>query len=80
MMEQGLTEKLQSVLEGAGPEGREILTWRYGLDGKGSRTLDEIGKALNISKERVAIEIEERVHEKGIRGSKDVVKPPGFVA
>ena len=48
-----------------------ILSWRYGLDGQGSQTLDEIGKKLRISKERVR-QIEERAMKK-IRGSKDIL-------
>lgn len=69
MMEQALTEKVQSALKVLDQRDGKILTWRYGLDGKGSRTLDEIGKSLKISKERVR-QIEERAMKK-IRGSKD---------
>ncbi len=69
MMEQDLTEKVQTALKVLDQRDGKILTWRYGLDGKGSRTLDEIGKSLKISKERVR-QIEERAMKK-IRGSKD---------
>ncbi len=70
MMEQALTEKVQTALKVLDQRDGKILTWRYGLDGKGTQTLDEIGKRLNISKERVR-QIEERAMKK-IRGSKDV--------
>ena len=70
MMEQALTQKVQTALKVLDQRDEKILTWRYGLDGKGTQTLDEIGKRLNISKERVR-QIEERAMKK-IRGSKDV--------
>jgi len=70
MMEQALTQKVQTALKVLDQRDGKILTWRYGLDGKGTQTLDEIGKRLNISKERVR-QIEERAMKK-IRGSKDV--------
>ena len=65
-----MTEKVQTALKVLDQRDGKILTWRYGLDGKGTQTLDEIGKRLNISKERVR-QIEERAMKK-IRGSKDV--------
>ena len=70
MMEQALTQKVQTALKVLDQRDGKILTWRYGLDGKGTQTLDEIGKRLNISKERVR-QIEERAMKK-IRSSKDV--------
>ena len=70
LMDQDLNDKLQQALKGLDARDGKILTWRYGLDGKGSQTLDEIGKRLKISKERVR-QIEERAMKK-IRGSKEV--------
>jgi RNA polymerase sigma factor (sigma-70 family) len=32
---------------------REVIELRYGLDGGGPRTLEDVGRVLNISKERV---------------------------
>jgi len=66
LMDRDLTHKLHQVLKFLDPRDEKILTWRYGLDGKGSRTLDEIGRSLSISKERVR-QIEERAMKK-IRG------------
>ncbi|ADR18343.1 sigma-70 family RNA polymerase sigma factor [Calditerrivibrio nitroreducens] len=40
-----------------------IITLRYGLDGKRSRTLDEVGKELNLTRERIR-QIEKRVLNK----------------
>jgi RNA polymerase sigma factor (sigma-70 family) len=35
------------------PRSRRILEWRFGLDGAGGATLDQIGQRLGISRERV---------------------------
>ena len=63
LLDQDLSEKLQQALGGLDDRDGKIITWRYGLDGKGSLTLDEIGKRLKISKERVR-QIEERACDK----------------
>jgi RNA polymerase primary sigma factor len=70
LMDQDLSEKIGEILKVLDRRDGQILTWRYGLDGRGSQTLDEIGKRLKISKERVR-QIEERAMKK-IRDSKDV--------
>ncbi len=70
LMNQDLSEKVRGALKGLDDRDSKILTWRYGLDGTGSQTLDEIGQRLGISKERVR-QIEERAMRK-IRGSKNV--------
>ena len=49
---------------------KDIIVMRYGLDGKGKRTLQEIGKKYNISKERVRQienEIKRKLKEKLIK-------------
>ena len=69
LLDQDLSEKLQQALSGLDQRDGKIISWRYGLDGKGSLTLDEIGKRLKISKERVS-QIEERAMKK-IRASKE---------
>ena len=78
LMGKDLSEKLQGVLGTLDKRDEKILTWRYGLDGQGPRTLDEIGRELKISKERVR-QIEERAMKK-IRGSKDVENLRDYVA
>jgi RNA polymerase primary sigma factor len=78
LMDQDLTDKIQAALKTLDPRDGKIISWRYGLDGKGGQTLDEIGKRLNISKERVR-QIEERAMKK-IRGSKDVELLRDYVA
>ena len=69
LMDRRLGEKLQGILKTLNPRDGQVLTWRYGLDGREARTLDEIGKELKISKERVR-QIEERAVKK-LRGLKD---------
>ena len=78
LMDKDLSSRLQKALGALDQRDGKILTWRYGLDGKGSQTLDEIGKRLKISKERVR-QIEERAMKK-IRGSKEVELLRDFVA
>jgi len=78
LMDKALAEKLQKALRLLDNRDEKILTWRYGLDGSGTKTLDEIGKRLKISKERVR-QIEERAMKK-IRGSKDAELLKDFVA
>jgi RNA polymerase primary sigma factor len=78
LMDKELSEKLQEALGTLDNRDGKILTWRYGLDGRGSQTLDEIGKRLKISKERVR-QIEERAMKK-IRNSKEAELLKDFVA
>jgi RNA polymerase primary sigma factor len=70
LMNKELTNKIRGALKDLDARDGQILTWRYGLDGEGSQTLDEIGQRLGISKERVR-QIEERAMRK-IRGSEGV--------
>ncbi|OGS22066.1 MAG: hypothetical protein A2252_02595 [Elusimicrobia bacterium RIFOXYA2_FULL_39_19] len=46
-------DDLLKALDKLNPRERTILSLRYGLDNKNSYTLEEIGKKLKISKERV---------------------------
>lgn len=68
MMDNDLVVKIQTALDGLDPRDGQVLSWRFGLDGQGQQTLDEIGRRLKISKERVR-QIEERAMKK-IRNSK----------
>jgi len=69
MMDRDLVDKIKVALDDLDPRDGKVLSWRFGLDGQGIRTLDEIGQALKISKERVR-QIEERAMKK-IRNSKN---------
>jgi len=70
LMNRDLSDKVKGALKHLDERDGQILSWRYGLDGQGTQTLEEIGQRLNISKERVR-QIEERAMRK-IRGSKNV--------
>ena len=63
LMGKDLAEKIRKTMKVLDFRDGQILTWRYGLDGGDAQTLDEIGRRLNISKERVR-QIEERAMRK----------------
>lgn len=78
LMDKDLSGKLTGILKGLNSRDAKILSWRYGLDGQGGRTLDEIGRRLNISKERVR-QIEDRAMRK-IREIEGVEELRDYVA
>jgi RNA polymerase primary sigma factor len=46
-------EALARVLLTLAPRERAVLELRYGLDGKPPRTLDEVGRTFNVTRERI---------------------------
>ena len=44
---------LAELLNTLTPREREVLTLRYGLDGNGNRTLEEVGKDFGVTRERI---------------------------
>jgi RNA polymerase primary sigma factor len=46
-------ETLKRVLETLSLRERRVLEMRYGLDGQHPRTLDEVGRTFNVTRERV---------------------------
>ena len=46
-------EALRSILDELSPREREVLVMRYGLDGQQPRTLDEVGRAFKVTRERI---------------------------
>lgn len=44
---------LREGLENLSYRERRVLELRYGLDGKGERTLDEVGRTFNVTTERI---------------------------
>jgi RNA polymerase primary sigma factor len=46
-------ETLRRALEMLSYRERRVLEMRYGLDGEPPRTLDEVGRAFNVTRERV---------------------------
>ena len=46
-------EALRSILGALSERERMVLELRYGLDGRQPRTLDEVGRAFNVTRERI---------------------------
>ena len=46
-------ETLRGILGSLAPRERAVLELRYGLDGQHPRTLDEVGRTFNVTRERV---------------------------
>jgi RNA polymerase primary sigma factor len=46
-------EALRAILGSLSPRERAVLELRYGLDGQQPRTLDEVGRAFNVTRERI---------------------------
>jgi RNA polymerase primary sigma factor len=46
-------DTLKQVLCSLSPREQRILEMRYGLDGEQPRTLDEVGRAFNVTRERI---------------------------
>jgi RNA polymerase primary sigma factor len=46
-------DTLKQILCSLSPREQQILEMRYGLDGEQPRTLDEVGRAFNVTRERI---------------------------
>ena len=46
-------EALRAILDELSPRERAVLELRYGLDGQQPRTLDEVGRTFNVTRERI---------------------------
>jgi RNA polymerase primary sigma factor len=46
-------DALRKILDSLAPREQRILEMRYGLDGEQPRTLDEVGRAFNVTRERI---------------------------
>ena len=46
-------EALRSILGSLSQRERRVLELRYGLDGQQPRTLDEVGRTFNVTRERI---------------------------
>ena len=46
-------EALRSILQSLSQRERRVLELRYGLDGRQPRTLDEVGRTFNVTRERI---------------------------
>ena len=48
-----LREQLMEVLETLTPREQKVIRLRYGLDDSHPRTLEEVGKEFNVTRERI---------------------------
>jgi RNA polymerase primary sigma factor len=63
LMSQALHEEVARILAGLTPREREVIELRHGLGREEPQTLDEVGRRLRLSRERIR-QIEERAKEK----------------
>jgi RNA polymerase primary sigma factor len=63
LMKSSFVEQIQAMVAGLDEKEREVIRMRFGLDGEEPRTLQEIGAALGLSRERIR-QIESRAKEK----------------
>ena len=65
-------ETLRAILGSLAPRERAVLELRYGLDGQHPRTLDEVGRTFNVTRERIR-QIENQSLKK-LRALADAIK------
>ena len=72
LLQKTATERITEVLKSLDPRQSDILRLRYGISGGSSKTLDEIGHILGLTRERVRqIEIEGQTQLKRFLTSDD---------
>jgi RNA polymerase primary sigma factor len=69
--------RIQSMVEDLEQKEREVIRMRFGLDGEEPKTLQEIGEALRLSRERIR-QIESRAKEK-LRRSREAQGLRGYL-
>jgi RNA polymerase primary sigma factor len=61
--EEDLKRVIEELLDTLSPRERTIIIYRFGLNGKEQKTLDEVGEIVGLSRERVR-QIENRILKK----------------
>lgn len=51
--DRSLTTAIERLLEGIDKRGRQVIIARFGFDGGGGRTLDEVGQQFGVTRERI---------------------------
>lgn len=69
LLHQALLNQVRAALADLSPKEREVMVLRFGLDGREAKTLQDVGAAMGISRERVR-QLEARAKEKIRRGTK----------
>jgi RNA polymerase primary sigma factor len=63
MIRSSFEQRIQAMVDDLEDKEREVIRMRFGLDGEEPRTLQEIGEALGLSRERIR-QIESKAKEK----------------
>ena len=77
MIRTSFERRIQSMVEDLDEKEREVIRMRFGLDGEEPRTLQEIGEAMGLSRERIR-QIESRAKEK-LRRSREAQGLRGYL-
>jgi RNA polymerase primary sigma factor len=75
MIRTSFERRIQAMVRDLDEKEREVIRMRFGLDGEEPRTLQEIGEAMGLSRERIR-QIESRAKEK-LRRSREAHGPRG---
>jgi len=77
MIRSSFEERIQAMVGDLEEKEREVIRMRFGLDGEEPRTLQEIGEALGLSRERIR-QIESKAKEK-LRRSREAQGLRGYL-
>jgi RNA polymerase primary sigma factor len=77
MIKSSFERRIQGMVSGLDEKEREVIRMRFGLDGEEPKTLQEIGEAMGLSRERIR-QIESRAKEK-LRRSREAHGLRGYL-
>ena len=77
MIRDSFEQTIQSMVGELDEKEREVIRMRFGFDGEEPRTLQEIGEAMDLSRERIR-QIESRAKEK-LRRSREAQGLRGYL-
>ncbi len=77
MIRSSFEQRIQAMVDDLEDKEREVIRMRFGLDGEEPRTLQEIGEALGLSRERIR-QIESKAKEK-LRRSREAQGLRGYL-
>jgi RNA polymerase sigma factor (sigma-70 family) len=77
MIRSSFERRIQGMVSGLDEKEREVIRMRFGFDGEEPKTLQEIGEAMGLSRERIR-QIESRAKEK-LRRSREAHGLRGYL-